>query len=128
MIKVKKDGIILEKTILLFENEGVLNPAAIREGDFVHLFYRAVSEGNHSSIGYCKLMGPLEVEQRMNVALISPEFEYEKHGIEDPRIVKIEDLYYLTYTAYDGVNALGALATSKDLINEATNLPPNIVL
>lgn len=117
MIQVKKDGIILDKTLLPFENEGVLNPAAKREGDFVHLFYRAVSEGNYSSIGYCKLMGPLEVEQRMNVALISPEFEYEKYGIEDPRIVKIDDLYYLTYTAYDGVNALGALATSKDLIH-----------
>jgi predicted GH43/DUF377 family glycosyl hydrolase len=26
-------------------------------------------------------------------------------------------LYYLTYTAYDGVNALGALAISNDLIN-----------
>ncbi|UZJ64598.1 hypothetical protein OKW96_20005 [Sphingobacterium sp. KU25419] len=44
-----------------------------------------------------------------------PEFDYEKHGIEDPRIVKIEDLFYLTYTAYDGINALGALATSRDL-------------
>lgn len=117
MIQVKKHGIILTKTSLVFENEGVLNPAAIREGDFVHLFYRAVSEGNYSSIGYCKLMGPLEIEDRMNKPLISPEFDYELHGIEDPRIVKIEDLYYLTYTAYDGVNALGALATSKDLIH-----------
>jgi predicted GH43/DUF377 family glycosyl hydrolase len=117
MIVVKKHGKILEKTCLDFENEGVLNPAAIREGDFVHLFYRAVRQGNYSSIGYCKLKGPLEIDQRMNTALISPEFEYEKHGIEDPRIVKIDDLYYLTYTAYDGVNALGALATSKDLIH-----------
>ena len=33
------------------------------------------------------------------------------------RIVKIEDIYYLTYTAYDGINAMGALATSKDLIH-----------
>lgn len=117
MIKVKKDGVILAKTAFLFENEGVLNPAAIREGAFVHLFYRAVSKGNFSSIGYCKLMGPLEVEQRMNVALISSEFDYESHGMEDPRIVKIEDLYYLTYTAYNGVNALGALVTSTDLIH-----------
>jgi len=37
--------------------------------------------------------------------------------VEDPRIVKIDDLYYLTYTAYDGVNALGALAVSKDLMH-----------
>jgi len=47
--------------------------------------------------------------------VIIPQFDYESHGVEDPRIVKIEDLYYLTYTAYDGVNALGALAVSKDL-------------
>ena len=44
-----------------------------------------------------------------------PQFDYESHGVEDPRIVKIDDLYYLTYTAYDGINAMGALATSKDL-------------
>lgn len=117
MVEVKKHGIILQETVLNFENGGVLNPAAIREGDFVHIFYRAVSERNYSCIGYCKLMGPLEIEERMKTPLLSPEFDYESHGMEDPRIVKIEDLYYLTYTAYDGVNALGALATSEDLIN-----------
>ena len=26
-------------------------------------------------------------------------------GVEDPRIVKIDDLYYLFYTAYDGKNS-----------------------
>lgn len=117
MIEVQKHGVILQQTKLDFENEGVLNPAAVREGDFVHLFYRAVSRGNYSSIGYCRLIGPLEIEERMKTPLISPEFNYERNGIEDPRIVKIEDLYYLTYTAYDGVNALGALAVSEDLIN-----------
>lgn len=117
MIEVKKHGIILEQTALEFENEGVLNPAVIREGDFVHMFYRAVSKSNYSSIGYSKLIGPLAIEERMKTPLLSPEFDYESHGMEDPRIVKIENLYYLTYTAFDGVNALGALAVSKDLIH-----------
>jgi predicted GH43/DUF377 family glycosyl hydrolase len=117
MIEVKKEGILLKKTGLDFENEGVLNPAAIREGDHVHIFYRAVSEGNYSSIGYCKLKGPLTVEERLDKPLLIPQLDFESHGMEDPRIVKIEDLYYLTYTAYDGVNALGALAVSKDLIH-----------
>jgi predicted GH43/DUF377 family glycosyl hydrolase len=49
--------------------------------------------------------------------LLVPEFDYECHGIEDPRMVKIDNEYYITYTAYDGVNALGCLATSKDLIH-----------
>jgi hypothetical protein len=40
MIQVKRRR-TTRKTIIPFENEGVLNPA-IKEGDFVHLFYRAV--------------------------------------------------------------------------------------
>lgn len=115
MIEVKKTGILLNKTNLDFENEGVLNPSAIRIGDSVHLFYRAVSTGNFSSIGYCRLNGPVTVEERAEKPVLFPEFDYECQGMEDPRMVKIDDLYYLTYTAYDGVNALGALALSKDL-------------
>jgi len=117
MVAVKKEGVLMQKTALVFENEGVLNPAVIKDGEHVHLFYRAVSTGNYSNIGYCKLLGPLTVESRNETPVIISQFDYESHGVEDPRIVKIEDIYYMTYTAYDGVNALGALATSIDLIN-----------
>lgn len=115
MVRIKKEGILLQKTGLDFENEGVLNPAVIKENGKIHLFYRAVAKGNFSSIGYCLLSDPLTVEKRLNAPIIVPETTEEKHGIEDPRIVKIEDIFYLTYTSYDGINALGALATSKDL-------------
>lgn len=117
MIEVKKEGVILEKTSLNFENEGVLNPGILKDGDSIHMFYRAVSTGNFSSIGYCELSNPLIVKTRNQVPIIFAEFDYESHGVEDPRIVKIDDLYYLTYTAYSGVNALGALATSVDLVH-----------
>ena len=117
MIEVKKEGILLSKTDLAFENQGVLNPAAIRDGASVHIFYRSVRNGNFSTIGYCRLDGPLTVADRLDKPLIVPEFDYESHGVEDPRIVKIDNLYYLTYTAYDGTNALGALATSKDMVH-----------
>ncbi len=115
MIEVKKEGILLSKTILGFENEGVLNPAVVRDQNGIHLFYRAVSKGNYSTIGYCRLGCPTSVKYRQDTPILFPQFEYETKGVEDPRIVKIEDIYYLTYTAYDGVNALGALATSNDL-------------
>ena len=117
MIEVKKEGVLLKKTNLGFENEGVLNPAAISGENCTHIFYRAVSKGNYSSIGYCRLKDPLTIEKRLDTPILFPQSDYESHGMEDPRIVKIDDLYYLTYTAYDGVNALGALATSKDLIH-----------
>lgn len=115
MIKVKKEGIILEKRNLEFENAGVLNPAIYKEGDSVHIFYRAVTEGNFSTIGYARLDGPLHHAERWDKPIMVPEFDYESHGVEDARIVKIDDLFYMTYTGYDGINARGALATSKDL-------------
>jgi beta-1,2-mannobiose phosphorylase / 1,2-beta-oligomannan phosphorylase len=115
MIAVKKEGILLNKTNLGFETDGVLNPAVIAYNGTIYLFYRAVGKGNYSSIGHCILKSPLQIEQRFDTPVIFPQFDYELHGTEDPRIVKIDDLFYLTYTAYDGVNALGALATSKDL-------------
>ncbi len=117
MIDIKKYGVLLSKTDLEFENDSVLNPAVIREGDSVHLFYRAVQEGNHSTIGYCRLDGPFTVAERWDKPFIVPEFDFESQGVEDARIVKIDDLYYMTYTGYDGVNARGALATSKDLMH-----------
>ncbi|HEX3009190.1 MAG TPA: pesticidal protein Cry7Aa [Bacteroidales bacterium] len=127
MIKVKKEGIMLEKTNLVFENDGVLNPAAIRDGDHVHLFYRAVKNGNYSTIGYCKLDGPLTVTERWERPFIIPEYDYESHGVEDARITKIDDTFYLTYTGYDGTNARGALATSGDLktfVKQGVIVPP----
>lgn len=117
MIELKKEGILLKKTALGFENEGVLNPAVISDGGSLHMFYRAVAKGNYSSIGYCQLSSPLMVGERMDVPTIFPQCDYETHGAEDPRITKIDDIYYLTYTGYDGVNALGVLAISEDLIH-----------
>ncbi|RQO33766.1 pesticidal protein Cry7Aa [Chryseobacterium sp. KBW03] len=114
MVALKKEGIILRKTELAFESEGVLNPAVIQENGKIHLFYRAVAKNNFSSIGYCILSDYKTIETRLSNPVIIPEFEYEKHGVEDPRIVKIDHLFYLTYTGYDGINALGALAISKD--------------
>jgi predicted GH43/DUF377 family glycosyl hydrolase len=115
MIAVRKEGVILQKTELEFENEGVLNPAVIVEGTDIHIFYRAVRKGNFSTIGYCKLNEPLKLVSRNDAPIIDIVYDYESHGVEDPRISKIEGTYYLTYTAYDGVNALACLATSKDL-------------
>jgi predicted GH43/DUF377 family glycosyl hydrolase len=115
MIVVKREGIILEKTDFAFENEGVMNPAVITEGENVHIFYRAVREGNYSTIGYCRLEGPLKVVHRDKEPLLYPQSDYESQGVEDPRIVKIGDTYYMTYTAYDGISAVGALALTTDL-------------
>lgn len=116
MVTIKKEGVLLEKTALGFENEGVLNPAVIQVNEVIHLFYRAVKKGNFSSIGYAVLSNPLKVGFRLAVPILFSQFDYESQGLEDPRITVIEGVFYLTYTAYNGDAALGALATSTDLI------------
>jgi len=115
MVLVRREGVLLEATENEFENQAVLNPTVIQQGNTLHLFYRAVKEGNYSSVGYCKLEGPLKVVERKNSPILFPEHDYEIHGTEDPRIVLLDGTYYMFYTAYDGKNALVAYATSKDL-------------
>jgi predicted GH43/DUF377 family glycosyl hydrolase len=115
MLKITKHGIILSPSSLYFENQGVFNPGIIVENDIIHLFYRALSNRNHSCIGYCRMETPLKIKKRSRFPLLKPLRDYEAVGIEDPRIVKVDDLFYLTYTAFDGNNALGALALSTDL-------------
>jgi len=95
MIEVKKEGVLFTMTDLEFENEGVFNPAVMREGDSVHLFYRAVREGNHSSIGYCRLDGPLTLAERWDKPFMIPEFEYELHG-------NVDNIVFPTGTALFG--------------------------
>jgi len=115
MITIEKHGIILSPTENGFENIAVLNPGIYQEDNHVHIFYRAVEDGNYSTIGYAKTEGPIKIAVRNEQPFITRDLEYEKHGVEDARIIKIEDTYYLLYTAYDGVNAMGALAISNDL-------------
>ncbi len=115
MVNIRREGVLLETTENEFENQAVLNPTVVQQGDTLHLFYRAVKEGNYSSIGYCKLEGPLNIVERKNSPILFPEYDYEIHGTEDPRIILLDGTYFMFYTAYDGKNALIAYATSKDL-------------
>lgn len=117
MLQIRKEGILLHKRDLTFEQGGVLNPGAWQNGNNVHLLYRAVAPGNFSTVGYCRLEGPMTIVEQWDHPLLDMEGPLERHGAEDPRIVKIDDTWYLTYTAYDGMNALGCLATSTDFKN-----------
>jgi beta-1,2-mannobiose phosphorylase / 1,2-beta-oligomannan phosphorylase len=112
-ISVKRK-LFMEPTENKWENRAVLNPTVIQDKKGVeHMFYRAVSKDWVSSVGYAKITkGKIE---RSNQPILSPTKKWEKMGIEDPRITKIDDTYYLLYTAFDGRNARIAYATSNNL-------------
>ncbi|MBI5079472.1 pesticidal protein Cry7Aa [Candidatus Wolfebacteria bacterium] len=116
-LKVEKLGLVLEPTKNSFEKTAVLNPACYQDGEFVHVFYRAIDGLNRSSIGYAKLHGPNKVVERWNHPIIGRDYPYEKKGVEDPRITKIGNIFYVTYVVHDGRDALIAYATSRDLKN-----------
>ena len=116
MLEIKNEGIVLEPRDLPFEAEGVLNPACAEKDGVVHMFYRAVAKGNYSTVGHCVVRGN-QVSDRSPLPIMVSEYQYESHGIEDPRITLIDGTYYMLYTAYDGNNAVVAYATSRDLIN-----------
>lgn len=115
-LKVRDEGVILRPTQLAFENKAVFNPACIEVDGITHMFYRAVSQQDVSTIGYCQIKNN-QVINRLPRPILAPEFDWEKKGIEDPRITFLDGTYYLFYTAYDGTNAMIAYATSKNLIN-----------
>jgi predicted GH43/DUF377 family glycosyl hydrolase len=117
MLNVEKHSIILSPTEKGFESKAVLNPGVFQEGTTLHFLYRAMQEGEPSTIGYAKTNNPLKIEERQEEPIIKGEFNYESQGVEDAKIVKIDGVYYITYIAYDGINKVGALATSKDLIH-----------
>jgi beta-1,2-mannobiose phosphorylase / 1,2-beta-oligomannan phosphorylase len=115
MIKIDEGKVVLESRVgVEFENGGVLNPTCVEKDGVLHMFYRAVRKENFSTIGYCQ-MKDNKVVYRADNPILVPEYDYEKKGLEDPRITFFEGKYYMLYTAYDGKNALVAYATSSDL-------------
>lgn len=127
MLNIKDEGVILQPTDLEFEKNGVLNPTVIEKDGIVHMFYRAVNSSFVSSLGYCQIQDGKVIE-RFDHPVIFPEYDYEKMGIEDPRITFLDGTYYLFYTAYDGQSAIIAYATSQDLVHFSKQglISPNI--
>ncbi|RLE72893.1 MAG: glycosidase [Thermoprotei archaeon] len=101
-----------------FDASATFNPAAVVKDGKVYLFYRAQEVWFGTSvIGLAVSEDGFHFE-KMDEPIIVPEYEWELlGGCEDPRIVKINDTYYMTYTAYDKKVARLALARSKDLIH-----------
>ena len=110
---------------VMWEGKDLFNPCAVVKDGKVYMLYRAEDfVGKHngtSRIGLAVSEDGLHFE-RYPMPVFYPEnddykaIEWEG-GVEDPRIVEDENgTYYMTYTAYDGVQTWLCIATSEDLI------------
>lgn len=112
---------IMEPTKEGFDSKNIYNMATIREGDTYYMIYRGEDKDETAAdctgrLGLATSKDGINFERESNPILV-PDQPYDKHGIEDPRLVKIDDTYVLTYSAYDGKTAKLCLATSKDMRN-----------
>jgi predicted GH43/DUF377 family glycosyl hydrolase len=96
---------------------GLFNPAAIQAGGKTVLLFRAMDTQQTSRIGFAESADGLHFTSRPEPVL-RPETAYEAGGgVEDPRLVQIDGVYYLTYTGYNKHDAQLCLATSRDLVH-----------
>ncbi|TSC70070.1 MAG: glycosidase-like protein [Parcubacteria group bacterium Gr01-1014_46] len=129
-----------------WEGGAVFNPSVIYDGGLFKMLYRTYPsnlelvsprlkrpgfyfKNQNSYIGYAESKDGINFERR-DSPFISPDTEYDGFGCEDSRITKIEDTFYITYTAIDSpihswdkkdpniktANVRIALATTKDFI------------
>ena len=100
-----------------WESAGTFNPAVIALGGKIVMLYRAQDKLGTSRLGYAESSDGIHFS-RHSAPVLSPETDYERDGgIEDPRLVRFGDTFYLTYTGYNKTDAQLCLATSKDLIH-----------
>jgi len=89
----------------LWESFATFNGSVIKEHDTYYILYRAMSQVQTieskklslSTIGIAESTNGGDFSNRS--LFIKPDFLWEKFGCEDPRITKIEDTFYIFYTA-----------------------------
>ncbi len=99
-----------------WESGLVFNPAAIYTNGLFHLFYRAMGVDNISRIGYAVSSDGFNFS-RLDKPVFIPEGRLETGGCEDPRVIRLEDEFYMTYTAYSAKGVRVALASTANFIS-----------
>src|SRR3989304_1991827 len=102
-----KKNPIISPTDNWWETEAVFNPGVIKLGQKIVLIYRAIGNDHISRFGYAETINGFKIEKRLKEPIIEPLLDepYERLGIEDPRITKINNNYFIAYTVSSVYNA-----------------------
>jgi len=120
IIKYKNNPIIT-KADVPFNVNSIFNPGAVKYEDKYLLLCRVEMPNGRSSFVLAESDDGYDFTVA-NKPCLTPEdhkdcYEYVKWGIEDPRIIPIDDKYYLTYTGYSKYEPLVILAETKNFKN-----------
>ena len=118
--RIAQNPIMTPRQEVEWESGAVFNAAVVHDQDAFHLFYRAVKYPNYSTIGYAKSKDGIHFD-RLDKPVLVPTVPEERGGVEDPRVTKVGETFYMLYTAWngegDGQVCQVALATSADLLH-----------
>jgi predicted GH43/DUF377 family glycosyl hydrolase len=122
--RYEKNPILIPNEANWWESKAVFNCAILYYENKFHMLYRAIGEYERyiSRIGYASSTDGYSFTRNNNIAL-EPTQDYEEYGIEDPRMVVIDNQVYITYVILSSyvtdeaiVEASTALATTTDFL------------
>lgn len=120
LTRIQNNPILSPRDYLLWEKEGVFNPAALLIDGKIHLLYRAIGADGVSRVGYAtsddgvhfgqgdsapifSFLRPRNITQdmkRYDPVMYPSGGSYG--GCEDPRLTRVDDMVYMTFNAFDG--------------------------
>ena len=113
-----KNNPILTKHDIPYQVETVHNAGVTKYKDKYIMIFRSHLRTGRSIIGIAESINGYDFSVRETPFMIpseQPYFKnYEEYGVEDPRITKIDDIYYITYSAYSKFGVRIGLAKTID--------------
>jgi predicted GH43/DUF377 family glycosyl hydrolase len=103
-----------------WESANVFNASVIHDNGLFHMHYRAQGLDWISRIGYAVSQDGVQWN-RLRRPVLAPEGLREARGVEDPRVTRLDDMFYMAYTAYGRSAAAGfditpMFARSRNLV------------
>jgi beta-1,2-mannobiose phosphorylase / 1,2-beta-oligomannan phosphorylase len=125
MYKLTRQGggpVLMPDSALPWESEGVFNPGVAKIGDEVIMLYRAVGERESyiSRFGLAKSRDGIHFKRVSDKPVFEPREAFDTWAVEDPRITKIGDVFYVTYVAVPDRILKDGLPIKRELPLEAS--------
>lgn len=125
--RYSQNPILLPDPTSDWECYNVFNPGVLYHNGLFHMYYRAQGLDWTSRIGYAVSADGIHWN-RMRRPVLEPVDGSDSRGVEDPRVVEIDGVFYMTYTAFgreyygegqpthSGGGVLPMIARSENLI------------
>lgn len=116
-VRHPKNPLLVPDPLNPWEALNVFNPGVVYHQGLFHMFYRAQGLDYISSIGYAVSEDGVKFN-RLRDPIFSPAGEFERRGVEDPRITHLpkEGRFIMAYTAYSDLGITPMFAESSNLL------------